>query len=438
MSSGTHSTNDRSDAHREVHAAIDAVWRIESPRLIAGLTRITQDIAAAEDLAHDALIAALEQWPREGVPSNPGAWLMAAAKHRAIDLVRRRSLLDRKHSELGRELQAKQENSVPDYVSALDDDIGDDLLRLIFTSCHPLLSTEAQLALTLRLIGGLTTPEIARAFLVPEPSIAQRIVRAKRTLADAHVPFEVPRGAELSARLANVLQVIYLVFNEGYSATAGDDWHRPALCEDALRLGRILAGLATDEPEVHGLMALMEIQASRTRARVNANGEPVLMLEQNRALWDQLLIHRGLAALARAEELSRTMGSFGTYTLQAAIAACHARALTADQTDWPRIAALYAALAQVAPSPIVELNRAVAVGLAEGPEAGLAVLDGIAGDAALKNYHLLPSVRADLLRKLGRLDEARAEFQRAASLTQNLRERDFLLARAASCAAEPH
>jgi RNA polymerase sigma-70 factor, ECF subfamily len=438
MSSGTHSTNDRSDAHREVHAAIDAVWRIESPRLIAGLTRITQDIAAAEDLAHDALIAALEQWPREGVPSNPGAWLMAAAKHRAIDLVRRRSLLDRKHSELGRELQAKQENSVPDYVSALDDDIGDDLLRLIFTSCHPVLSTEAQLALTLRLIGGLTTPEIARAFLVPEPSIAQRIVRAKRTLADAHVPFEVPRGAELSARLANVLQVIYLVFNEGYSATAGDDWHRPALCEDALRLGRILAGLATDEPEVHGLMALMEIQASRTRARVNANGEPVLMLEQNRALWDQLLIHRGLAALARAEELSRTMGSFGTYTLQAAIAACHARALTADETDWPRIAALYAALAQVAPSPIVELNRAVAVGMAEGPEAGLAVLDGIAGDAALKNYHLLPSVRADLLRKLGRLDEARAEFQRAASLTQNSRERDFLLARAASCAAEPH
>ena len=438
MSSGTHSTNDRSDAHREVHAAIDAVWRIESPRLIAGLTRITQDIAAAEDLAHDALIAALEQWPREGVPSNPGAWLMAAAKHRAIDLVRRRSLLDRKHSELGRELQAKQENSVPDYVSALDDDIGDDLLRLIFTSCHPVLSTEAQLALTLRLIGGLTTPEIARAFLVPEPSIAQRIVRAKRTLADARVPFEVPRGAELSARLANVLQVIYLVFNEGYSATAGDDWHRPALCEDALRLGRILAGLATDEPEVHGLMALMEIQASRTRARVNANGEPVLMLEQNRSLWDQLLIHRGLAALARAEELSRTMGRFGTYTLQAAIAACHARALTADETDWPRIAALYAALARVAPSPIVELNRAVAVGMAEGPEAGLAVLDGIAGDAALKNYHLLPSVRADLLRKLGRLDQARAEFQRAASLTQNSRERDFLLARAASCAAEPH
>jgi len=420
----------------ETRRAIDAVWRIESPRLIAGLTRITHDIAAAEDLAHDALVAALEQWPREGVPSNPGAWLMAAAKHRAIDLVRRRSLLDRKHGELGRELEEKQGNSVPDYVSALDDDIGDDLLRLIFTSCHPVLSTDAQLALTLRLIGGLTTPEIARAFLVPEPSIAQRIVRAKRTLADAHVPFEVPRGAALSTRLASVLQVIYLVFNEGYSATAGDDWHRPALCEDALRLGRILAGLAPDEPEVHGLVALMEIQASRTRARVNASGEPVLMLEQNRALWDQLLIHRGLAALARADELSRALGSFGTYTLQAAIAACHARALTADATDWPRIATLYAALAQVAPSPIVELNRAVAVGMAAGPAAGLAILDEIAGEPALKNYHLLPSVRADLLRKLGRLDEARAEFQLAASLTQNSRERDFLLARAASCAAE--
>jgi RNA polymerase sigma-70 factor, ECF subfamily len=438
MSSGTRSTDSPANPHREVRAAIEGVWRIESPRLIAGLTRITRDIAAAEDLAHDALVAALEQWPREGIPSNPGAWLMAAAKHRAIDLVRRRSLLDRKHGELGRELEEKQEKSVPDYVSALDDDIGDDLLRLIFTSCHPVLSTEAQLALTLRLIGGLTTPEIARAFLVPEPSIAQRIVRAKRTLAEAHVPFEVPRGAELSARLANVLKVIYLVFNEGYSATAGDDWHRPALCEDALRLGRILAGLAPDEPEVHGLVAMMEIQASRARARVNAKGEPVLLLDQNRALWDQLLIHRGLAALARAEELSRAMGGFGTYTLQAAIAACHARALTADATDWPRIAALYAALAQVAPSPIIELNRAVAVGMAEGPEAGLAILEAIGGDPALKNYHLLPSVRADLLRKLGRLDEARAEFQRAASLTQNSRERDFLLARAASCGGETH
>ncbi|MGA3299649.1 MAG: RNA polymerase sigma factor [Candidatus Acidiferrales bacterium] len=438
MSSGTRSTDSPANPHREVRAAIDVVWRIESPRLIAGLTRITRDLAAAEDLAHDALVAALEQWPREGVPSNPGAWLMAAAKHRAIDLVRRRSLLDRKHGELGRELEEKQEKSVPDYVSALDDDIGDDLLRLIFTSCHPVLSTEAQLALTLRLIGGLTTPEIARAFLVPEPSIAQRIVRAKRTLAEAHVPFEVPRGAELSARLANVLKVIYLIFNEGYSATAGDDWHRPALCEDALRLGRILAGLAPDEPEVHGLVAMMEIQASRARARVNAKGEPVLLLDQNRALWDQLLIHRGLAALARAEELSRATGGFGTYTLQAAIAACHARALTADATDWPRIAALYAALAQVAPSPIIELNRAVAVGMAEGPEAGLAILEAIGGDPALKNYHLLPSVRADLLRKLGRLDEARAEFQRAASLTQNSRERDFLLARAASCGGETH
>ena len=433
MSSGTRSTDFQGATQRDVHAAIDAVWRIESPRLIAGLTRITRDVAAAEDLAHDALVAALEQWPREGVPSNPGAWLMTAAKHRGIDLVRRRSLRERKHSELGRELEEQQEKSVPDYVSAIDDDIGDDLLRLIFTSCHPVLGTDAQLALTLRLIGGLTTSEIARAFLVPEPSIAQRIVRAKRTLADAYVPFEVPRGAELSERLASVLQVIYLIFNEGYSATAGDDWHRPALCEDALRLGRILAELAQQEPEVHGLVALMEIQASRTRARVNSKGEPILMLEQNRALWDQLLIHRGFAALARAEELSRAMGSVGTYTLQAAIAACHARALTADATDWSRIAALYAALAHVAPSPIVELNRAVAVGMAEGPAAGLAILDAIAGEPALKNYHLLPSVRADLLRKLGRLDEARAEFARAASLTQNSREREFLLARAASC-----
>jgi len=433
MSSGTHPTNPQGGAH----AAIDAVWRIESPRLIAGLTRITRDVGAAEDLAHDALVAALEQWPTEGVPSNPGAWLMAAAKHRAIDLVRRRSLLDRKHSELGRELEEKQENSVPDYASALDDDIGDDLLRLIFTSCHPVLSTEAQLALTLRLIGGLTTNEIARAFLVPEPTIAQRIVRAKRSLADAHVPYEVPRGAELSERLANVLQVIYLIFNEGYSATAGGEWHRPALCEDALRLGRILAELAPEEPEVHGLVALMEIQASRTHARVSASGEPILMLEQNRALWDQLLIHRGLAALTRAEELSRAKGSFGPYTLHAAIAACHARALTADATDWPRITALYSALAYVAPSPIVELNRAVAVSMAEGPAAGLTIIDAIADDPALKSYHLLPSVRGDLLRKLGRVSEARAEFERAAALTQNTRERDLLLSRAASCTSSP-
>ena len=411
------------------------MWRIESPRLIAGLARITRDVGAAEDLAHDALVAALEQWPREGVPSNPGAWLMATAKHRAIDLVRRRSLLERKHGELGRDLEEQQEKSVPDYVSALDDDIGDDLLRLIFTSCHPVLSTDAQLALTLRLIGGLTTPEIARAFLLPEPAIAQRIVRAKRTLADAHVPFEVPRGAELSERLASVLQVIYLIFNEGYSATAGEDWHRPGLCQDALRLGRIVAELAPTEPEVHGLVALMEIQASRTRARVNSSGQPIVLLEQNRALWDQLLIHRGLAALARAEELSRAQGSIGTYTLQAAIAACHARALTAEATDWPRIAALYAELAQVAPSPIIELNRAVAVAMAEGPAAGLAILDAIAGEPALKNYHLLPGVRADLLRKLGRLGEARAEFERAAGLTQNSRERELLRNRARECAA---
>jgi RNA polymerase sigma-70 factor, ECF subfamily len=437
MSSGTHATDPQPGAHSNTHAAIDAVWRIESPRLIAGLTRITRDIAAAEDLAHDALVAALEQWPTEGVPSNPGAWLMASAKHRAIDLVRRRSLLDRKHSQLGRELEEKQEKSVPDYASALDDDIGDDLLRLIFTSCHPVLSTEAQLALTLRLIGGLTTNEIARAFLLPESAIAQRIVRAKRTLADANVPYEVPRGAELSERLANVLQVIYLIFNEGYSATAGDEWHRPALCEDALRLGRIVAGLAPAEPEVHGLVALMEIHASRTRARVNAKGEPILMLDQNRAMWDQLLIHRGLDALARAEELSRAMGSFGPYTLHAAIAACHARARIADATDWPRIAALYAALGYVAPSPIVELNRAVAVGMAEGPAAGLAIIDAIAHEPALKDYHLLPSVRADLLYKLGRRAEARAEFQRAASLTQNSRERDLLLSRAGNCDSTP-
>jgi RNA polymerase sigma factor (sigma-70 family) len=434
MSSGASSTDPHADPHRDTHAAIDAVWRIESPRLIASLTRITRDVGAAEDLAHDALVAALQQWPREGIPSKPGAWLMAAAKHRAIDLVRRRSLLERKHGELGRELEEKQDNSVPDYVSALDDDIGDDLLRLIFTSCHPVLSIEAQLALTLRLIGGLTTNEIARAFLVPEPTIAQRIVRAKRTLADAQVPYEVPRGAELSERLANVLHVIYLIFNEGYSATAGDDWHRPALCEDALRLGRILAQLAPQEPEVHGLVAMMEIQASRTRARVNASGEPILMLEQNRALWDHLLIHRGFAALARAEDLSRAMGNFGPYTLQAAIAACHARALTADATDWPRIAALYAELAHVVPSPIIELNRAVAVGMAEGPAAGLAIIDSIVEDPVLKNYHLLPSVRGDLLRKLGRIEEARAEFARAAALTQNSRERALLLSRAASCA----
>jgi RNA polymerase sigma factor (sigma-70 family) len=430
MSSGTHPPDSHAEAHRNVHAAIDAVWRIESPRLIAGLTRITHDIAAAEDLAHDALVAALEQWPAGGVPSNPGAWLMAAAKHRAIDLVRRRSFLDRKHGELGRELEEKQEKSVPDYVSALDDDIGDDLLRLIFTSCHPVLSTDAQLALTLRLIGGLTTPEIARAFLVPEPSIAQRIVRAKRTLAEAHVPFEVPRGAELSARLGNVLQVIYLIFNEGYSATAGEDWHRPTLCEDALRLGRILAELARDEAEVHGLVALMEIQASRTRARVNASGEPILMLEQNRALWDQLLIGRGLAALRRAQGID---GALGPYALQGAIAACHALALTPEQTDWPRIVALYDALNELQPSPVVVLNRAVAVSMAYGPAKALEIVDALRSESRLREYHLLPSVRGDLLERLGRFDEARAEFSHAASLAGNARERRLLLERMAAC-----
>src|SRR5271163_329749 len=431
MSSDTHSASPDAGAHSDTYSAVDAVWRIESPRLIAGLMRITRDVDAAEDLAHDALVAALEQWPTEGVPSNPGAWLMAAAKHRAIDLVRRRSLLNRKHSELGRELEEKQENSVPDYVSALDDDIGDDLLRLIFTSCHPVLSTDAQLALTLRLIGGLTTPEIARAFLVPEPSVAQRIVRAKRTLADAHVPFEVPRGAELSERLANVLQVIYLIFNEGYSATAGDDWHRPALCEDALRLGRILAELAPQEPEVHGLVALMEIQASRFGARVDEAGAPILLLEQNRAEWDQLLIRRGLGALARAAELSAD--ARGRYVLQGEIAACHARARVAGETDWARIVTLYEKLAEIAPSPVIDLNRAVAVSMAFGAAAGLEVVDALSAEGALGNYHLLPSVRGDLLQKLGRLEEARAEFERAAALTRNARERALLLGRAAAC-----
>ena len=426
----------------DTHRAIDAVWRIESPRLIAGLARIVRDIGLAEDLAQDALVAALEQWPQSGVPDNPGAWLMATAKHRAIDLFRRNTRLERKHEELGRELVTK-EMAVPNFDAAIDDDVDDDLLRLIFTACHPVLSPEARVALTLRLLGGLTTDEIARAFLVPEATVAQRIVRAKRTLTKERVPFEVPRGAELAARLSSVLEVIYLVFNEGYTATAGDDWMRPALCEDALRLGRILAELAPQEPEVHGLVALMEIQASRSRARVGPSRQPVLLLDQNRALWDQLLIRRGLAALDRAEKLraenlraEKLSGAQGPYTLQAAIAACHARARTAEETAWPRIAMLYEALAQLAPSPIVELNRAVALAMAFGPQAGLELIDTLMAEPSLENYHLLPSVRGDLLAKLGRFDEARPEFERAASLTRNARERELLRQRAAACARE--
>jgi RNA polymerase sigma factor (sigma-70 family) len=414
----------------DTHRAIDAVWRIESGRIIAGLARIVRDVGIAEELAQDALVAALQQWPESGIPDNPGAWLMAAAKHRAIDMFRRNKRLERKHEELGRELQAQQKMAATDFDAALDDDIGDDLLRLVFVSCHPVLSTEARVALTLRLLGGLTTEEIARAFLVPEPTIAQRIVRAKRTLAQEHVPFEIPRGRELAARLSSVLEVIYLVFNEGYSATSGGDWMRPALCEDALRLGRILAELASQEPEVHGLVALMEIQASRSRARVSSSGEAILLLDQNRAHWDQLLIRRGFAALDRAEKLG---GMGGPYALQAAIAACHARALTPEATDWARIVALYEALAQLAPSPVVELNRAVAVAMAFGPAAGLEVVDGLSTEPSLRGYHLLPSVRGDLLKKLGRFDEARGEFARAASLTRNARERDLLLDRARTC-----
>jgi RNA polymerase sigma factor (sigma-70 family) len=413
------------------HRTIDAVWRIESARIIAGLTRIVRDVGLAEELAQDALVAALQQWPEDGIPDNPGAWLMATAKHRAIDLFRRNKLLERKHEELGRDL-TQQEKSVPDFDSALDDNFGDDMLRLVFISCHPVLPTEARVALTLRLLGGLTTDEIARAFLVSEPTIAQRIVRAKRTLSSANVPFEVPRGKELADRLSSVLEVIYLVFNEGYSATSGGDWMRPALCEDALRLGRIVAELASQEPEVHGLVALMEIQASRARARVNESGEPILLLEQNRGQWDQLLIRRGLAALNRAERLG---GADGPYALQAAIAACHARALTADETDWPRIVSLYEALGQLMPSPIVELNRAVAVAMASGPAAGLELVDALSAEPSLQNYHLLPSVRGDFLKKLSRFAEAQAEFERAASLTRNARERELLLDRARACAA---
>lgn len=410
------------------HSAIDAVWRIESAKVIAGLTRIVRDVGIAEDLAQDALISALESWPKSGIPDNPAAWLMAAAKHRAIDFFRRNKLLERKHEEIGRELEA-QEMAVPDFNANLDDNLGDDLLRLIFISCHPVLSKDARAALTLRLLGGLMTDEIARAFLVPEPTIAQRIVRAKRTLSDSHVPFEVPRGAELASRLSSVLEVIYLIFNEGYSATAGDDWMRPALCDDALRLGRILAELAPREPEVHGLVALMEIQASRSRARIGPSGEPILLLDQDRGRWDQLLIHRGLGALDRAEKL----GGGGSYVLQAAIAACHARAHTNEATDWGRIAELYAQLAQLTPSPVVELNRAVALSFASGPAAGLELVDKLTSEPSLKTYHLLPSVRGDLLKKLGRIEEARTEFERAASLTRNARERKLLLDRAAAC-----
>jgi RNA polymerase sigma factor (sigma-70 family) len=413
------------------HSAIDAVWRIESARIIAGLTRIVRDVGIAEELAQDALVAALEQWPASGIPDNPGAWLMATAKHRAIDHFRRNKLLERKHQEFGRELEAQQEMAVPDLDAAIDDEVGDDLLRLVFISCHPVLSSEGRVALTLRLLGGLTTDEIARAFLVAEPTVAQRIVRAKRTLSEARVPFEIPRKADLAVRLASVLEVIYLVFNEGYSATAGDDWMRPALCEDALRLGRILAELAPSEPEVHGLVALMEIQASRSAARVSENGEPILLLDQNRALWDQLLIRRGFAALDRAEKLGH---SRGPYALQAAIAACHARATTPQETDWPRIVTLYEELGQITPSPVVELNRAVAVAMAHGPAAGLELIDTLISEPSLKSYHLLPSVRGDFLFKLGRFAEAEQEFARAASLTRNARERDLLLDRARLCA----
>ena len=415
----------------ETHRAIEAVWKIEAARLIAGLTRIVRDVGRAEELAQDALVAALEQWPESGIPDNPGAWLMATAKHRAIDFFRRNELIDRKHEELGREL-TERENTVPDLAAAMDDNIVDDLLRLVFIACHPVLSTDARVALTLRLLGGLTTDEIARAHLVAEATIAQRIVRAKRTLSEAHVPFEVPRGAEFTARLSSVLQVIYLIFNEGYSATAGDDWLRPALCEEALRLGRILAGLVPEEPEAFGVVALMEIQASRSKARVGPSGEPILLLDQDRGKWDRLLIGRGLAALEQVEQLG---GMQGTYAIQAAIAACHARAATAGDTDWVRIAQLYSDLAEIAPSPVVELNRAVAVGMASGPAAGLQLVDALLDDPALRGYHLLPSVRGDLLKKLGRFDEARAEFETAASMTRNARERDLLLQRARECGA---
>jgi RNA polymerase sigma-70 factor, ECF subfamily len=418
-------------ATHDAHRAIDAVWRIESARLIAGLARIVRDVGLAEDLAQEALVAALEQWPESGVPDKPGAWLMATAKHRAIDRLRRSKMAERKHAELGRELEAGRGAGEEDWDAAIDDDIGDDLLRLIFTTCHPVLSPQARVALTLRLLGGLTTNEIARAFLVSEPTVAQRIVRAKRTLVEARVPFEVPGPDERGERLSSVLEVIYIVFNEGYSATAGDDWLRPALCEEALRLGRVLAELAPADPEVHGLVALMEIQASRSRARTGPAGEPVLLLDQDRAGWDGVLVRRGLAALERAEKLG---GALGPYALQGAIAACHARARTPEETDWARIAALYDALVELAPSPVVELNRAVALAMAFGPAAGLDVADALAAEPVLQGYHLLPAVRGDLLAKLGRRNEAREEFERAASLTRNGRERAVLRERAAECA----
>jgi RNA polymerase sigma factor (sigma-70 family) len=421
------------DPHLALHRTIEAVWRIESARVIAGLTRLTRDVGLAEDLAQEALVAALEQWPQSGVPDNPAAWLTATAKRRAIDLFRRNAVAERKHEELARELQALEQTS-PDHDSTLDSTISDDLLRLVFIACHPILPTESRAALTLRLLGGLNPSEIARAFLTPEPTIAQRIVRAKRTLADKHIPFEVPRGPELAARLSSVLEVIYLIFNEGYSATTGDDLMRPTLCEDALRLGRILAELTPTEPEVHGLVALMEIQASRTRARITSAGEPVLLFDQNRTQWDQLLIHRGLTAIERAHKINTARGP---YLLQAEIAACHARASTPSETDWPRIVTLYTELAQLIPSPVIELNRAVAISMVHGPQAGLTLVDAVAFEPSLARYHLLPSVRADLLYKLGRHPEARAEFQRAAALTRNTRERDLLLTRAASCETDP-
>jgi RNA polymerase sigma-70 factor (ECF subfamily) len=418
----------------DIHRTIEAVWRIESAKVIAALARMVHDVGLAEDLAQDALVAALEKWPETGVPDKPGAWLMAAAKRRAIDQLRRRTMLEQKHAQLGYELEEQRESAVGELDESLDDPIGDDLLRLVFTCCHPVLTMEARVALTLRMLGGLTTEEIARAFLVPVPTVAQRIVRAKRTLADAKVPFEVPRGADLAGRLSSVLGVIYLIFNEGYSATGGEEWVRPDLCEEALRLGRVLAGLAPEESEVHGLVALMEIQASRLRARVNSAGEPILLLDQDRARWDQLLIRRGLAALRRAEELG---GALGPYALQAAIAACHARARTAGETDWVRIAALYEALTRLTPSPVIELNRAVAVSMAFGPQLGLQIVDSLLEEPSLQGYHLLPSVRGDLLVKVGRPDEARAEFERAASLTGNARERALLLERARACAIPP-